>query len=117
MVFFGALNGLLFVKMGFYVASNGLLFHQIYENGLFLGFEWATFIRKWSFSRPLMGYILIDFDGIPGLCRHKDYGCTTSGPYDTSYAIRHAPYPCRVFVIQMLWIYDRSGMCALAIVA
>ena len=64
-----------------------------------------------------MGYILIDLDRIPGLCRHKDYGCPTSGPYDTSYAIRHAPYPCRVFVIQMLWIYDRSGMCALAIVA
>lgn len=43
-----------------------------------------------------MGYILIDFNRIPGLCRHKDYGCPTSGPYGVSYAIRHAPYPCRV---------------------
>ena len=117
MVFFGALNGLFFVKMGFYVASNGLLFRRIYENGLFLGFEWATFIRKWSFSRPLMGYILIDFNRIPGLCRHKDYGCPTSGPYGISYAIRHVPYPCRVLGMLMLWVCDRSGMCILAIMA
>ena len=43
-----------------------------------------------------MGYILINFDGIPGLCRHKDYGCPTSGPYGMPYAIRHVPYPRRV---------------------
>lgn len=64
-----------------------------------------------------MGYILIDFNRIPGLCRHKDYGCPTSGPYDTSYVIRHAPYPCRVLGMLIVQTYDRSGMCALAIVA